>query len=309
MVEKEVINVKKIESSVYKGSEKAKHNDVDKETLKASEILYRRLADVIRSEDDITAAVVKPIKRFFGRYATVFKSASGSVIKKVLIPDSTAQGKGYHSVTIVACVARLKSEVVEAVKEATQVKTKAEHVGSRITKETVVVLSKELPFKDANKARSIGSTRQRSVQVFSVQNAIGVAKVVLKKLANLFDIRSQKILGARNVWGELKEFGIILGERAKLLSKQVQQLEQALKESGFHAKRAARRVRGMAWARVQQAREWGVRFYTSAADLTDLRHVQDIINAAAKRQNIDVWSLETNKWRSEVEAAGVLDAR
>ena len=303
--------MKKIESPVYKGLEKGKHNDIDKETLKASEILYRRLADVIRSEDDRTDMVVKPIKRYFGRYSAVAKNGNGTEIKKVLIPDSTAQGKGYHSVTIVACAARLKSEVVEVVKEAAQVKTKAEQVGGRITKETVVVLSKELPFKDANKARSIGSTRIRSVQVFCVQNAIGVAKVVLKKLANLFDIRSQKILGAHNVWGELKEFGITLGERAKQLAKQVQQLEQALKEGGFHAKKATRRVRGMAWARVQQAREWGVRFYTSAADLTDLMHVQDIINAAAKRQNIDVWSLETNKWRSEVKAAGVLnlDAR
>jgi hypothetical protein len=299
--------MKNEDAQVYKGVEKAKHNDIDKESLKASEILYRRLSDVIRSEDDRTDTVVKPIRRHFGRYASVSESGSGSVIKKVLIPDSTAQGKGYHSVTIVACAARLKSEVEEAVKEATQVKTKVERVGGRITKETVVVLSKELPFKDANKARSIGSTRLRSVQVFSVQNAIGVAKVVLNKLANLFDIRSQKILGARNVWGELKEFGITLGERAKLLSKQVVQLGQALREGGFHAKKAVRRVRAMAWARVQQAREWGVRFYTSAADLTDLRHVQDIINAAAKRQNIDVWSLESRKWRSEVEATGVLD--
>ena len=294
---------------LYKGLERGKHNDIDKETLKACEILYRRLADVIRSEDDRTDTVVKPIRRHFGRYAAVFKSATGSVIKKVLIPDSTAQGTGYHSVTLVACAAKAKADVIESVKEATQVKTKAEQVGSRITKETVVVLSKELPFKDANKSRSIGSTRIRSVQVFSVQNAIGVAKVVLNKLANLFDIRSQKILGARNVWGELKEFGITLGDRAKKLSKQVQQLEQALKEGGFHAKKAARRVRAMAWARVQQAREWGVRFYTTAADLTDLRRIQDIINSAAKRQDIDLWSLESQRWRSEVKAAGVLNAR
>lgn len=301
--------MKKIVSSVYKGLEKGKHNDIDKETLKASEILYRRLADVIRTEDDRTYTVVKPIRRFFGRYATVLESASGVVVKKVLIPDSTVQGKGYHSVTIAACAARAEADVVEAVKAATKVKTKAELVGGRITKETVVVLSKELSFIDANKSRSIGSTRTRSVQVFCVQNAVGVAKVVLKKLANLFDIRSQKILGARNVWGDLKEFGITLGERAKKLAKQVQQLEQALKEGGFQARKAARRVRGMAWARVQQAREWGVRFYTTAEDLIDLRRVQDIINAAAKRQGIDMWSLETRKWRSEIDAVGVLDAR
>ena len=299
--------MKKIESPVYKGQEVSEHTKADKETFKASEILYRRLVDVVISEDDTVANVAKPIRRYFGRYTSVLKSGSGATIKKVLMPDSTAQGKGYHSVTIIACAAKEKSDVKSVVEEAAKVKTRAELVGGRITKETFVVLSKELPFIKANKSRSVGSTRIRSVQVFSVQNAAGVVKVVLKKLASLFSIRSQKILGARNVWGELKEFGIILGERAKQLTKHVQQLEQALREGGFQAKKAARRVRAMTWARVQQAREWGVRFYTTAVDLTDLRRVQDIINSAAKRQCIDLWSLETRKWR--LEAAGVLDAR
>ena len=301
--------MKKIESPVYKGQVGHEHTKADKETYKASEILYRRLTDVVISEDDIVANAVKPIRRYFGRYTSVLKSGSGATIKKVLMPDSTVQGKGYHSVTIIACAAEAKADVKKVVEEAAKVKTRAELVGGRITKETFVVLSKELPFIEANKSRSVGSTRIRSVQVFSVQNATGVVKVVLKKLASLFSIRSQKILGVRNVWGELKEFGIILSERAKQLTKHVQQLEQALREGGFQAKKAARRVRAMTWARVQQAREWGVRFYTTAVDLTDLRRVQDIINSAAKRQGIDLWSLETRKWRLEVKAAGVLDAR
>lgn len=298
--------MKKKESPVYKGLEKAGHEYVDKETLKASEILYRRLAEIVKPERDITFTSYRSVKRRFGRYSNVYEYGDGTVVKKVLLSDSTAKGKGYHSVTIVACAARLKADVGAAVEKATKVRTKAETVGERITKETVVVLSKQLPFIEAQKSRRIGHTAIRSVQVFSVQNALGVTKVVLKKLANLFNIRSQKILGNRKVWGELKEFGIMLAERAKKLLKSVQQLDQAMTEGGYRVKKAERRQRASTWAFVQQARAWGVRFYTYATDLTDPHRVQDIIRSAAKRQGINLWALETRKWR--VEAGAILNA-
>lgn len=288
----------KNETKVYKGLEKQR---LDKETIKACEIVFRRLGDMIRGEVDLTEGLVKSIDKSFRQYTNSYEYEDGWRVKKIILPDSSIKkGDGYHVISIVACTAQTGEGVKQAVKRATQVRIRKADQNVNVTRETVVVLSSNIDFVDANRARSTSPNGFRKVFVYSVGNALGVAKHVLNKFRNLFGVRAKAILALPDLKeGALKELAYRFIKRVTALSKEIEQLETAF-DILTRGKEEIKKLRDAAWHHVVQARKWGVRFWLNPEDLYDLERVNGIICSAADRQGIDIVAI----WEAEREAAG-----
>jgi hypothetical protein len=286
-------------SRVYKGLVKKRP---DKETIKAARIVWERISDVVRGENDFTCEPLKPLNRFFRRYTNTYEyPQDGWQVRKILIPDkATKYGEGYHKIAIVACTAETEAGVKEAMMRAGEVKTKLEKIQAHITTETVIILSKNIPFMDANRLRGALTSEYRKVFIYSVKNAIGVAKNALNKFANLFTIRAKAILKLPKLKEEMRDLAYIFLKRGEELSKQVSQLEKVLGIMS-KGKKEIQKARNAAWRFIQKAREWGISVWFDKEELYDFGHVKDKINLAADLQGIDIYRLQQLDDKSEAE--------
>lgn len=290
----------KKEIGVYKGSEP------DKLTIRTFKILYRRLEEVFRGEEDFRYDPPQPMNRFWKRYTNTWKfKEDGWLVHKILVPDSsTQQGDGYHNITIVACTAKTDMGVREAIRRAKEVKTLLAKTHATITKETIVILSSDISFEYANRLRGSDTNEFQSdfrqVLIYSVKNALGVAKHVLNKLANFFGVRAKAILKLPNLKeGALKNLGYLFLKRAKKLSEHVLQLGKAFEQLKKSGKRA---IRNMSWRLAWKARDvWGIHFWLNSEDLYDFEKVKETINRAAERQGVDLYEMERREVEIEVQ--------
>lgn len=285
----------KEEACIYKDIDE---QYLDKGVIRASEIVYRRIKEIISGEDDFICDPPRRIGRFLGRYQGQKEYEDGWVVKKVLIPDiSTRYGRGYHSVSVVASTATTDEGVSEAVRRAAEVKVAEEKCG--ITRETIAVLSASIPFVDANLIRRNMNSKGngfRTILVYSVKNALGVARAILRKLANLFGLRSKAILnlpGLRE--SELKSFAYRLLKRAEELGKRIEQLSIALVEMKKSGQSGMKKLIGISYGLIKKAKKMGVRFgrgrgklWVYDEDLLDPDYLREKVNWIAEIQGIDV---------------------
>lgn len=297
----------KKKNEVYKGIGLSNEQQPHKETIRATEILYNRIADMLRMEDDFTCEPLKPIGRFFGQYVKRKKFENGWIVQKIVMPDSsTQQGDGYQSIAIVATTAKTEEGISEARRRAAEVKTKIEKTGATTTNETVIILSGNLDFNTAKLSRQTRGNQK--VYVFSVKNALGVVKVILKKFANLFSIRAKKILGLGGLEeGALKKLAYLFLKRAEKLSKDILQLEKALVERKKGTNKGINKLIGISFGLVNKAKKWGLKFgkgkgklWVYDDDLLDPAYLRDKINLIAEMQGIDLFGIEAETRLREV---------
>ena len=297
------------ESGVYKGlvekdskdQEQPKQSKIDREVTRASRIIYERIKEVIREESDLTREITTPLKRYLGKYTNTYKYPDGWKVSKLLLPDrATKHGTGYHKIAIVMSTAETEAGVSEAIRRAIEVKTKLEKSQAHITAETVIVLSRNISFQAANRLRVLLSTEHRKIFIYSVKNAIGVAKNALKKFANLFTIRARKIKDLPRLREEMQTLADTLLKRGEKLFSSVSQLAQALKMMTV-PKKELRKARDAAWRYVTKAREWGVKCWISSEDWDNLDIVYEKINLAAQLQGIDLFGLEQYEFEAEAK--------
>lgn len=274
---------------------------LEKEVIRAGRVIYERLRDSIREERDITREQGVGIKHVLGRYTNTYEYADGWKVSKVLIPDrATKHGAGYHKIAIVASTAETEQGISEAIRRAIEVKTKLEKTQVHITAETIIVLSHNISFKAANRLRVILSTPYRKIFIYSVKNAIGVAKHALKKFANLFTIRARKIKDLPRLREEMQILGDILLKRGEKLFGHVTQLAKALTIMTV-PKKQLRKAKDAAWKFLVQARNWGVNVWINKEDWLDLNIIYDKINLAAQLQGVDLFEIEQVEFREEAK--------
>ena len=126
-----------------------------------------------------------------------------------------------------------------------------------------------------------------------VTNAIGVAKNALKKFANLFTVRAQKIQKLSKLREEMQNLADVLAKRGQKLFEHVSQLAKAF-EIASKGKREIRKARNEAWLWVETARKkWHIKgLLFDREELYDLAHVKEKVNLAADRQGIDIYRLQ-----------------
>ena len=277
-----------------------KHSNIDREVTRAGRNIYEHITEVIRDENDLTREPAAWIKQMLGKYTNSYLYPDGWRVSKVLLPDRAAKdGVGYHKVAIVECTAETEQGISEAIRRGIEVKTKLEKSQAHITAETVIVLSHNISFQMANTLRVLLSTEHRKIFIYSVKNAIGVAKNALKKFANLFTIRAQKI---KDLPGGLSEEMQVLADtlrkRGEKLFSSVSQLAKALKMMTV-PKRELRKARDAAWKYLVKAREWGVKVWINKEDNPDI--IYDKVNLAAQLQGIDLFEREQSEFEAEAK--------
>lgn len=296
---------------VYKGlidgdcsgtkSKQPQQSSVDIEVTRANDSIYGNIREAIREENDLTREDRMWISHYFGNYTNQYTYPDGWTVSKVLLPDSAARyGAGYHKVAIVASTAETEDGVREAIRRGIEVKAKFEHKKAHITTETIIVLSHNISFALANKLRVLMRTEHREVFIYSVKNAIGVAKSALKKFANLFAIRAQKIGNLPKLSESMQGLVEILSKRAKKLFSRVAQLAKALTMT-VAPKKELREARNKAWKWLQSARKWGVSVWIGKEDWDDIDTVYDKISTAAQLQGIDLFEIEQLEFKEEAK--------
>ena len=301
----------KKESRIYKGivekdnkqpeSDQPKQFNINKEVTRAARVIYNRIVEAIKEEDDLTREYTAWIKQMLGKYTNIYLYPDGWRVSKVLLPDrATKHGTGYHKIAIVESTAETEQGVSEAIRRGIEVKTKLEKSQAHITAETIIVLSHNISFELANRLRVLLSTEHRKIFIYSVKNAIGVAKNALKKFANLFTIRARKIKDLPRLREEMQILADTLIKRGEKLFSSVSQLAKALKIMTV-PKRELRKARNAAWKYVTKAREWGVKCWISQEDWDNLDSVYDKVNLAAQLQGIDLFEMEQSEFRIEAK--------
>ena len=291
---------------VEKGSkqteqEQPKQSKIDKEVIRAARVIYERIVEAIREEDDLTREYTARIKRVLGRYTNTYKYEDDWRVQKILLPDrATKHGTGYHKIAIVESTAETEEGVSEAIRRGIEVKTKLEKSQAHITAETIIVLSHNIPFKVANRLRVALSTGHRTIFIYSVKNAIGVAKNALKKFANLFTIRARKIKDLPRLREEMQILADTLLKRGEKLFSHVSQLAKALTMMTV-PKSQLRKARDAAWRYLKQARKWDVKVWVNKEDWDNLDTVYDKINLAAQLQGADLFEMEQNEFKTEAK--------
>lgn len=286
----------KKETRVYKGlSEDEEKQQPDKETITAGRIIFDRMAGVIREERDFTNVSLNSLKRVFGRYTNSYEYEDGWRVRKLLLPDrATKHGNGYHKIALVTCSAETEAGISEAIRRAVEVKTKLEKAKAHITAETVIILSGNISFQEANRIRGLVSDEHRKVYIYSVKNAIGVAKNALNKFANLFTLRAQKIEKLHKLGEEMQNLADVLSKRGRGLFEQVAQLAKAFETAGGKEKKELRKEKDAAWNYQAKARkDWGVKVpWLTREAFNNPAEVIRIVNLAADRQGIDIQQLQ-----------------
>lgn len=283
-------------------SEQPEQSKIDREVTKTGRIIRERIIGAIKEENDLTREYTARIKRYLGKYTNTYKYPDGWRVSKILLPDrATTYGEGYHKIAIVESTAETEAGVSEAIRRGIEIKAKLEHTHAHITAETIIVLSRNIPFELANRLRVLLSTEHRKIFIYSVKNAIGVAKNALKKLANLFAIRAKKI---KDLPGGLKEEMQILADtlqkRGEQLFTSVSQLTKALAIMTV-PKKELRKARDAAWKYVAKARKWGVKVWISQDDWDNLDTIYQKVNIAADLQGINLYEIEQCEIQREAE--------
>jgi len=274
---------------------------LEKEVIRAGKLIYERLMDSIKEERDLTREQAVQIKRVLGRYTNTYEYADNWRVSKILLPDrATKHGAGYHKIAIVSSTAETEQGVSEAIRRAIEVKTKLEKTQAHITAETIIILSHNISFKEANRLRVIISTPYRKIFIYSVKNAIGVAKHAIKKFANLFTIRARKIKDLPRLREEMQILGDTLLKRGEKLFGHVTQLTKALSIMTV-PKKQLRKAKDAAWKFLAQARDWGVNVWINKEDWLDLNTIYDKVNLAAQLQGVDIFEMEQVEFRVEAK--------
>ena len=297
------------EVEVYKGivekdskqpeSDQPKQSNIDREVTRAARIIYERIAEVIRGENDLTLEYPAWIKEKLGKYTNTYEYKDGWKVSKILLPDrATKDGVGYHKIAIVESTAETEAGVSEAIRRGIEIKTKLEKSHAHITTETIIVLSHNITFQVANRLRVLLSTEHRKIFIYSVKNAIGVAKNALNKFANLFTIRARKIKDLPRLGEQMQILADTLLKRGEKLFNSVSRLAKALKIMTV-PKKQLRKARDAAWKYLQQARDWGVKVWINKEDEPDT--IYDKVNLAAQLQGIDLFELDQSEFKAEAE--------
>lgn len=278
-----------------------KQFNIDREVTRAGRVIFERIVDVIREEDDLTREYPARIKRMLGRYTNTYQYPDGWRVQKILLPDrATKHGEGYHKIAIVESTAETEQGISEAIRRGIEVKTKLEKSQAHITAETIIVLSHNISFQVANRLRVLLSTEHRKIFIYSVKNAIGVAKNALKKFANLFTIRARKIKDLPRLREEMQILSDVLLKRGEKLFSSASQLAKALKIMTV-PKSQLRKARNAAWEYLSKAREWGVKCWISQEDWDNLDIMYDKVNFAAQLQGIDLFEMEQSEFKAEAK--------
>ena len=274
---------------------------LDREVIRAGRVIYERLIESIKDERDITREAATPLRHILRRYTNTFEYPDGWRVSKVLLPDrATKHGAGYHKISIVTSTVETEQGVSEAIQRAIEVKTKLEKSQAHITAETVIVLSHHISFALANRLRVLLSTPHRKIFIYSVKNAIGVAKNALKKFANLFTIRARKIKDLPRLREEMQILSDALLKRGEKLFGHVTQLTKALSIMTV-PKKQLRKAKDAAWKFLAQARDWGVNVWINKEDWLDINTIYDKISFAAQLQGIDLFEIEQVGFREEAK--------
>lgn len=280
---------------------------IGKEVVRAYESLMGkrgRLEEIFRGERDFTTEPGTLIDRFWRKYTKQFEYPDGWRVGVMMLPDDSVQnGAGYHKISVVASTIESNKGIAEAMRRAAKVKTKLEIEGRQITKETVVVLSANIPFIEAKKHNGPNYSGSKTVMVFSVKNALGVVKVVLNKLANFFTARAKGILQLPNLKeGATKELAYLFLKRAEHLGRHVEQLKQALVHGSMGAKRRLQKLIGQSYALINMAKKTSIRWgkgkgklWVYDDDLAEPGYVRDKINWAADFQGIELYGDEAKE--------------
>ena len=302
----------KKKSRVYKGlnsdnQPQQSNINMDKEVIRAYESLMGkggRLEEIFRGERDFTTEPGTLIDRFWRKYTNQFKYPDGWRIGVLMLPDdSTQNGAGYHKISVVASTIESNEGVGEAMRRVAEIKTKLEKAGRQITKETIVVLSANIPFIEAKKHNGPNYSGSKTVMVFSVKNALGVVKVVLNKLANFFAARAKGILRLPNLKdGAIKDLAYLFLNRAEHLGQHVGQLKQALVNGSMGAKRRLQKLIGQSYALINMAKKTSIRWGKGKGklwiyddDLAEPGYVRDKINQIADFQGIELYENEAKE--------------
>lgn len=291
-------------SLLKKGGERSikkqpKPFEISKEVIKAGKIIFDRLWESMAQERDLSRETLPFVGSIKGRYTNDYTSPEdGWVVSKLLFPDNAAgAGKGYHRVAIVASTAETAAGVDEALKRAYQTKTKLEQgTSAHITGDTVIVLSSNIDFKLANELRRMFSNEQRTVFIYSVKNAIGVAKNAIKAFATLFTTRAQKILALPRLKEEMQILAETLRKRSEKLFRTVTNLSKLL-ERIILPKRELKKAKDAAYKYLSKAREWGLSIWVENEEFGDLDALYNKIMYKAQLQNIDLDAMQ----QSEIE--------
>jgi len=265
---------------------------LDKEVVRAHRIISDRIVDVIRDERDFLYESPTHIGRVLGRYVNTLEVENGWKVSKVLIPDRASRyGLGYHRVAIVASTAETKDGVEQAIKKGIEIKAKKEHSNAHITAETIIVLSSNISFEMANKLRSIFSNEHRTVFIYSVKNALGVAKNALKAFGNLFATRAQKLDAIPSLKEDFQMLADVFRERGKKLLAHVLKLAKAL-EMMLVPKRKLQAAKDAAWLwLVEVRRQTRIKVFFDKEEVTNPDLVYERINTTAQLQGIDLDSV------------------
>ena len=278
-----------------------KQSNIHREVTRAGRIIYARIREIITEEDDLTLEYPAWIKQMLGKYTNTYEYEDGWKVSKILLPDrATKYGEGYHKIAIIESTAETEVGVSEAIRRGIEIKTKLEKSKAHITAETIIVLSHNISFQVANRLRVLLSTEHRKVFIYSVKNAIGVAKNALKKFANLFTIRARKIKDLPRLREEMQILADTLMKRGEKLFSFVSQLAKALTIMTV-PKKELRKARDAAWKYLAKARDWGVKCWVSQEDWDNLDVVYDKINLTAQLQGIDLFELEQSEFKTEAE--------
>lgn len=271
-----------------KSEKDVQESGVDKMVISAANKIYSRLWLSVEHQLDVSRAVNIHVG---GTYKNSYSyPQDGWVVSKILFPDIAAKkGNGYHRVAIVASTAGTKAGVQEAINRSKKVSTKLElGTSAHITAETIIVLSNNISFKLANRLRRILSNGDCTVFIYSVKNAIGVARNAIKAFATLFDNRAKKIL---NLPGDISDamqaLGKALQERADFLFKGVAGFTKRLLDK-ILPKRAIRRAKRAAYLYLEKLRKVGLRLYIHNYEYDDLDAFYNRVNATAQYQGIDI---------------------
>ena len=276
------------------GASERRQPNLNKEVNRAAKIIYDRLWESMVEERDISLETVPVVGAIKGRYAKDYTfPETGWVVSKLLFPDIAAtKGKGYHRVAIVASTAETPAGVNEAIKRAYETKTKLENTKAHITADTIIVLTSNISFKEANEMRRVFSDEHRTVFIYSVKNRIGVAKNALKAFANLFTARAQKILALPGTLrDEMQVLAEVLRKRGEKLLGAVYKLTKLL-ETRIAPKREIKKAKDAAYLYLSKLREWGLRIYVENDEFNDLDTLYKKINYTAQLQGIDPFEME-----------------
>jgi len=286
----------KRETKVYKGLSAVQRQH--ERVYKAADILKRDLERIFGEEKDFINEPANRIGHKMGLYNNEYTyEDTGWKVFKILIPDiSRENGSGYQSVGIVASTAATAEGIGEAIKRAAEVKTKKEKAGATITKKTIVVLTDQMDFKEANKIRWQFNTRAYNdfmeICIYSVKSEVGIVKNVLNHLAAFFSKRRDamnKVYVKLPAW--LKKFVWVCDKRANVLLERVRHYEQVLAMNKDPQRNLRRRF--FAYVTKMHKRIPHTWIPPELQYLTDgIERAREIFLATADRKGIDLYEME-----------------